>query len=84
VKYPEQEGLFETEEWWEEYWQGMPEYISEDLTPHKTIFVYFATEEDVAAFALLVEQRISEKTKFVWYPEAEIGRFSDKRYVDES
>ena len=65
-------------------WTGMPEFEQEDLTATRTISVHFATQEDVCAFARLVGQTITDKTKSLWYPKAEIRRFADKRYISES
>src|SRR5208282_549725 len=67
--------------WWEDSWQGMPEFISEDLAPWRTIHVHFAKQEDVDAFSALVDQGITELTKWIWYPEAEIQKVNDKRWV---
>jgi hypothetical protein len=67
--------------WWEDAWQGMPEFISEDLAPWRSINVHFAKQEDVDAFAVLVDQGITELTKWIWYPEAEIQKVNDKRWV---
>ncbi len=64
-------------------WQGMPEFEHEDLTAIQSIHVHFKTREDVAAFAVLVGQPISDKTRSLWYPQAEIGRYADKQYTDE-
>jgi hypothetical protein len=66
-----------------EHWKNMPEYVSEDLTPYRTLPVHFATEADMLAFSALVGQKITKITKSIWYPEAEIGRTADKKYVDE-
>ena len=74
----------EDSEWWEEEWQGMPEFVQEDLSPYKTIMVHFENEEAMESFAKLVDQTINLRTKSIWYPKAEIGHFFDKRYVDES
>ena len=79
---PEQPALFDKGEWWHEHWKGMPEYISEDLTPFRTIYVHFEKREDVDAFAVLIGQRIGPNVKSIWYPEAEIGHYIDKLYVD--
>lgn len=62
----------------------MPEFVQNDLTPVKTIYVHFETLQDMAAFAVLVDQPITTNTRSIWYPEAEIGRFADKRYIDGS
>lgn len=76
--------LFGDGEWWEEYWRGMPEFVQENLAPRHSIQVEFARREDVDAFGKLVGQTITptgKRTRCVWYPEAEIGRFAGKAYV---
>lgn len=78
--------LFGQGEWWEEFWAGMPEFDQRDLAPKHSIQVDFATRADVDAFAKLVGQTITpeaKRTRSVWFPEAEIGRFADKRYIGE-
>ena len=77
-----QAALFDKGEWWQEHWKGMPEYISEDLTAFHTIYVHFEKREDMEAFSRLVAQKISLTTQSIWYPEAEIRRFANKRYID--
>ena len=61
----------------------MPEYVSEDLSPYKSLPVHFATKEDMEAFSQLVGQPVAKTSRSIWYPQAEIGHTSDKRYVDE-
>lgn len=75
--------LFDKGEWWENHWQGMPEFVQEDLAPVKTIYVHFETREDYLAFQKLVGQTLTMNTRSIWYPEAEIGRTFNKRYVDQ-
>lgn len=53
-------------------WKGMPEFEHDDLKPVQTIHVHFKTREDVQAFAVLVGQNLTEKTKWIWHPEQEI------------
>lgn len=65
-------------------WQGMPEFVQEDLTPYRVINVRFRNQEDVEAFAKLMGQDISPKQKTLWYPKAEFRRAAHLRYVDES
>jgi len=67
-----------------EEWQNMPEYVQEDLTPYRVINVRFRNAEDVAEFEKLMEQKITEKQKTIWFPYAEPRRASFFRYVDES
>ena len=78
----EQAALIETGEKWEEAWRGMPEFAQEDLAPWKSIYVHFESREDMERFAKLVKQKIGLNTRSIWYPEAEIGRMTTKRYVD--
>lgn len=81
---PEQTSLFGEDEFenWADEWKGMPEFVQEDLAPKKSLIVHFASNADMAAFAKLVGQRIGHRTQSIWYPEAEIGHFADKRYAD--
>lgn len=78
-----QVALFDKGEWWHEHWKGMPEFVQEDLAPVKTIYVHFESKEDYQAFSELVGQRLTMNTRSIWYPEAEIGRTFNKRYIDE-
>lgn len=76
-----QDDLFNAGEWWEEHWKEMPEYVSEDLRPYKSIMVHFEDDNAMREFSALVGQKVGIKTKCIWYPEAEIGRIANKRYV---
>lgn len=82
---PEQISFFDEDafENWTEEWKGMPEFAQEDLAPVKSVIVHFASLADQAAFAKLVGQRIGHRTQSIWYPEAEIGHFADKRYASD-
>ena len=64
-------------------WQGMPEYVNGDLTPWKSMLVHFASLEDLQAFAELVNQPITTRTKSIWYPASDVFHFIDKRYATE-
>lgn len=64
-------------------WQGMPEFDQQDKTSFKSLIVHFKTQEDVDAFAKLVEQKLTPKTRSIWFPQAEIETCMDKAYVDD-
>ncbi len=68
----------------EKEWEGMPEFNQQDLKPLKTMFIHFETEADIKAFSELVQQKITDKTRFIWFPKAKIDRYANKRYSDES
>ena len=77
-----QTNLFGDAEPWEKTWEGMPEFVQDDFSPFKTIYVHFESYEDVKKFAELVGQSLTIKTRSIWYPEAEIGRMMNKRWGD--
>lgn len=79
--------LFEHEEDYkncQKEWEGMPEYVMEDLSPHRVINVRFRNDEDVQKFAELMGQIITPKQKTIWFPYAEPRLRAHLRYVDES
>lgn len=67
-----------------EHWKGMPECENQDLSAWKSIRVNFNSAESMEAFAKIVRQPLTENTRSIWYPAAEIGRTADKRYISES
>jgi hypothetical protein len=63
-------------------WTGMPECESEDQTAAYSIRINFASAADRDAFAALIQQTITDKTRSLWYPPAPIGHISNIRFVD--
>lgn len=58
----------DSDEWWKEHWVGMPEFIQNDTTPWKSLYVHFRCIEDLREFAELIQQRITRDTPSVWHP----------------
>lgn len=81
-----QTGLFGSDEEFREtaqHWLGMPEFYQRDLTPDSSVLVHFRNAEDRRAFHELLGQRPGMGPgQSLWYPAVEIGKFSDKQYVD--
>lgn len=50
-----------------EHWEGMPS-ISDEPRACRFIGVYFAKPEDVEAFADVLDAKLTDKTKSIWYP----------------
>ena len=65
-------------------WEGMPEFNQKDLSAMKAIRVNFASQEDIDKFSKLVKQKITLKTRSIWYPKAEKIDMSSELYKDES
>lgn len=84
AKDDKQMKLFDSPEWWEEHWQGMPEFVQDDLSPFRTIMLHFKDREDMELFEKLVDQKIYRETKSIWYPKVKIERYINKQYIDES
>lgn len=64
------------------HWVGMPEFVNEAKKTYKTINLHFRNKEDYDAFALLVEQPLTAKTKSIWYPALNNEQNSVLRYVE--
>lgn len=65
------------------HWDGMPSFENQDKTAFRILPVHFKDQEAVDAFAKLVGQKITDKTRSLWFPEIEIETYADKRYVAE-
>jgi|GEM_PF-1494603 len=65
-----------------EEWKGMPEFKQGDQSPFKTLTIHFKNEEDMDKFAKLINQKITNKTKYAWFPETKAMSTVDKAYVD--
>jgi len=67
-----------------EVWQDLPEFENEDITG-RMIKVHFDNDEDVNRFAKLIDQKITEKTRAIWFPKRDLDSNNrDKIYIIES
>ena len=66
---------------YEKDWRGMPEFNQENAKPIQQIIVSFATFEDAKKFGDLLGQKVTYKTKSLWYPPADKIKPSDYLYV---
>ena len=65
-------------------WVGMPEFVQEKKEPFKTLIVRFDTEADYKNFETLINQKLTIKTKSIWYPFKSHWGLVRKVYVNES
>lgn len=56
-------------------WGGMPHFDNPDAKAFRSLIVHFHDQAGVDAFAKLVKQELSDKAKFLWYPEMIIKPF---------
>jgi len=64
-------------------WEGMPEFNQEDLMLSRQLTIRFKSQEDINAFAKLIGQKITDKTKSIWYPVEVSARSENGEYKDE-
>jgi hypothetical protein len=65
---------------WQKEWQGMPEFVQDDMKAISSVVVNFLTVEDMNAFSELIGKRITFTTKSVLFP---VQSTTKKMYVDE-
>jgi hypothetical protein len=73
--------LFNDEFDYDKEWEGMPEFVAEDLKAIASVTINFLTVEDMNAFSELIGRRITFQTKSVLLP---IKPQVKKVYIDES
>ncbi|MEA1064731.1 ParB/Srx family N-terminal domain-containing protein [Erwinia sp. HR93] len=68
-----------------DHWIGMPDFDQSDANGVRQLIVHFETDADVKNFAELVGAKITDKTKYIWYPPKEREDKKSKVYAsDES
>jgi hypothetical protein len=67
-----------------EWDDGMPSYKNDGFVAFRTLYVHFKTQEAVDEFCALIDQEITDKTKFVWYPAEARDKTTGEHYVDAS
>jgi len=69
---------------YDEHWQGMPEFNQEDMSSWHSIKVHFNDEQALMAFAQLIGQTVTDKTKSIYYPKQIHADLLSKVVIDES
>lgn len=64
-------------------WADMPEFVQEKKSEIRLI-VRFRSEEDLQEFAKLINQKLTIKSKSIWYPYKSHWGETRHRWVDES
>ena len=53
---------------WQEEWKDMPEFVQDKKKEYAKIVFRFDNKEDLQAFAKLIGQKLTNKTKSSWFP----------------
>jgi hypothetical protein len=64
-----------------DHWQGMPAFEQESQQAFRTIYVHFLSQAAVEAFGQLLQQPITDKTKYLYFPAQERADFTSLAYV---
>lgn len=64
------------------HWRGMPAFEHEEQGSWKSVRVHFKDKKDYQAFCKRIGQRLTDETRSIWFPPAEIGVTADKHYGD--
>ena len=64
-------------------WRGMPEFIQRNREPYQTIKVHFICQEDVDRFNKLIQQKVTPRTKFIWFPKLKNMNLLGRGCVDK-
>ena len=77
--------LFEVPTDIEREWAGMPRFASDKLVAYAELIVRFRNAADLQAFADLIGQPLTRKTKSIWIPPLAWGEQISRteKYVDE-
>jgi hypothetical protein len=65
-------------------WAGMPEFSLGDQRAFRSIIMHFKDQAALDKFSSTLKIEISEKARYLWYPEIVIEPARDKRYKAES
>jgi hypothetical protein len=65
------------------HWNGMPEFQQEDKTSFRDMIIHFQDQAAVDNFERLVQQTITDKTRYLWYPKQENMDTSNRSYGGE-
>lgn len=76
-------GHTDEREMWEQEWEGMPEYMMQNMEAKKQLKINFLKIEHYEEFCKLIGQELTPNTKSTWFPAVGKGRNSDKVYTDE-
>lgn len=72
---------------WKREWKNMPEFRLDDLAPKHSLIVNFICAADVEDFGRALGLHVKatqngRQLQSIWFPDQEIGRMVNKRYID--
>jgi len=68
---------------YDDIYNGMPEFEQEDLTADYQIKVSFLTVQDIQDFGEKIGQKLTEKTRSIWFPAQGRADLQSEKIIDE-
>ena len=68
---------------WSEEWQGMPEFSQQKKEPFAKIIIRVENMEDLNELSRLLGQKLTPKTKSIWFPFKSHWGLEKKRWKSE-
>ena len=62
---------------------GNIDFDNQNLTGYKTIIIHFPDKKNMDAFSELIKQKVTERTRFIWFPEQPKDNEKEREYVEE-
>jgi hypothetical protein len=79
-----QEELISVNKSWQNEWIDMPEFVQDKKTEYKSLIIRFDCEQDFTDFQKLIGQKLTKKTKSIWFPfKSHWGNNPNEVYRDE-
>ena len=69
---------------YKEAWGGMPEFTQENVSAKIIVIVHFWDEDGVKKFAKIIDQKVTPKTKHIYFPKQPNLEASKMEYISES
>lgn len=86
---PEIQSVEDTDNKWKKHWVSMPEFEQEENPTYKTVYFHFRNKEDFEEFCdkyfklMDNDQKITDKTKSLWYPHLDRTANALLRWIEE-
>ena len=65
-------------------WKDMPEFKQEGIDFYKLLVVRFLIKEHYEKFIKIVDQKLTEKTKSIWFPEQDFDTLARKTVIKKN
>ncbi|MCK9273039.1 hypothetical protein M0P65_05840 [Candidatus Gracilibacteria bacterium] len=62
---------------WKKLWKEMPKFFQQNIQNYKSILVLFKTKKAKRLFSKIIDEKITDKTRFIYFPKIEVLRWTN-------